>query len=674
MPVDVPEPGRPRVPPSAVAISTAAFGVPMVAALGAPDALGEYGALLWLLALIPAFLLAYHRGWRGAATALALGMASLSVTQVVATAMDLELPDLLLGVVVAYIGITPGIGGMAEKMHRDKDTVEQMAYTDELTRLPNRRHITLFLENEYEAAVRGRVLSTVLFDLEHFKEYNDRHGHATGDEALRVFADVLARTTRRSNLSGRLGGEEFLTVLADTGAEGAMIFAERVRTVLKGHHLADPPLTVSAGIATFHPGMRSADQFLAAADHALYQAKHAGRDQVKMFGRALAETSPPSTRPPPEGEPQSEYPREPEDLGKTRPSDALLPNEITEFGRGRSVLVVEHEDPARERTLEYLQREGFTVYGATDAPSAIEKLAIEYDVVVVSYPLPSATVHDLVATVKSRWPATQVVVMTTVDSAPEVVAAMRAGADQLLNKPIEMSDLRAKIGNALRRRDRVASGRLEARMLSVDSDERSAVTWARIREGLLGLVEAAELHDPYTQGHGERTAKFAVSLAKHAGLDETEITALEDRALLHGLGKLSIPSEVLGKDGRLDSADWITVRNHPKSGRSIVEAIVTHDMTLAAITWHSELWDGTGYPDKLSGEGIPIAARLTALANALSAMVSGRAYRRAYAWEDAVAEIQKDFGTAFDPELEPVFEKALEQLHSIYLETAPAEG
>ena len=672
---DVAEPFSQRVPPRAVVISAAAFGVPMFTALGAPEALGEYGALLWLLAVIPAFLLAYHRGWKGAATALALGMASLSVTQVVATAMNIELPSLLLGVVVAYMGITLGIGGMAEQMHRDKGTVERMAYTDGLTRLPNRRHIKLFLENEFAAAGRGRLLSAVLFDLDHFKQYNDRFGHAVGDEALRVFADVLARSTRRMNLSGRLGGEEFLTVLADTSSEGAMVFAERVRTVLKGHLLGDPPLSVSAGVVTFHPGMRSADELLAAADHALYQAKHAGRDRVKMFGHAIVESSGSlSLLQPPEGEPQSEYPRAPEELGKTLPPASLLPHQTTEFGQGRSMLVVEHEDPLRERVSDYLRRMGFAVYEATDAPSAIEKLAIDYDVVAVSYPLPSSEGHDLVATVKSRWPATQLVVMTKADNAPEVVDAMRAGADQLLKKPFEMSDLRAKIGDALRRRDRVASARMEARMLSVDSDERSAVTWTRIRAGLLGLVEAAELHDPYTRGHGERTASFAVVLAKKAGLNGAEITALEDGALLHGLGKLSVPTEVLGKDGALDPTDWVSVHNHPKSGRSMVEPIVTHDMTLAAITWHHERWDGTGYPDKLSGEAIPISARITAIGNALSAMVSGRAYRRAYAWEDAVSEIRKDFGTAFDPELAEVFEDALEQLHMIYLETAPAEG
>ncbi len=337
------------------------------------------------------------------------------------------------------------------------------------------------------------------------------------------------------------------------------------------------------------------------------------------------------------------------------------------------MLVVEHQDSVRGGVSDYLRGEGFAVYEATDAPSAIEQLAIDYDVVVASFPLPSSAGHDLVATIKSRWPATQVVVTTAAESAPEVIDAMRAGADQLLKKPFEMSDLRAKVGNALRRRDRVASARMEARMLSVDSHERSAVTWTQIRAGLLGLVDAAELHDPYTRGHGERTASFAVVLAKRLGLNGAEVTALEDGALLHGLGKLSVPTEVLGKEGALDPTDWLSVHNHPKSARAIVEPIVTHDMTLAAITWHHERWDGTGYPDKLSGEAIPIAARITAIADALSAMVSGRAYRRAYAWEDAVSEIRNDFGTAFDPDLEAVFEDALEQLHAIYLETAPAE-
>lgn len=130
------------------------------------------------------------------------------------------------------------------------------------------------------------MLSVVLFDLDNFKTFNDQHGHHAGDEALCGFAGVLTRTTRRMNLSARFGGEEFLSVLAGSDADGTMVFADRVRTALQARSFGGATLTVSAGVAVFHPGMRSPDELVAAADHALYQAKHEGRNCVRLFGHA----------------------------------------------------------------------------------------------------------------------------------------------------------------------------------------------------------------------------------------------------------------------------------------------------------------------------------------------------------------------------------------------------
>ncbi len=149
---------RKGVPAQALYISLGALVVPAGAALLVPDILGEQGVLIWLLALTPAFLLAYYKGWRGAALALAAGMATLSITQVVAILMGLTIPDGLFGVVVAYIGITLCIGWLAEVLLRDKKRMEGMAFEDGLTRLPNRRHGRVFLENEFAAAQRGRLL------------------------------------------------------------------------------------------------------------------------------------------------------------------------------------------------------------------------------------------------------------------------------------------------------------------------------------------------------------------------------------------------------------------------------------------------------------------------------------------------------------------------------------
>jgi len=657
-PIDV------RVPPRALLLSALALVVPVLSALLIPETLGEYGAMVWLLALVPAFLLAYYRGWRGAATALAAGMATLSITQAVANALGILIPDMLLGIVVAYIGITLGIGALAERMHRDRHRVQTMAYTDGLTRLPNRRHARIFLENEFAAASRGRLLAVVLFDLDNFKSYNDRYGHPEGDEALRAFGTVLARQTRRMNLSGRLGGEEFVTVLNDTDAEGAMLFADRVRSTLKTQGLGDPVLTVSAGVAAFHPGMKSADELLAAADHALYQAKAAGRDRVKLFGRAIVESSQerfPPPMPPLDTEPEGEYPRSAEELGKSIPPPTLLPHEISGFGRGRSILVVEPEGPVLGLIEDYLSREEFQVATAPDAPQALRLLGSEFDVVVASYPLPSAAGHEMVRAVKSRWPTTQVVVMTTRDDPATVADAMQAGADRLIRKPFEMTSLRSELGNALKRRDRIASASLAAQLMGLEGGGAGTDAFAAVREGLRTILRGAERHQPDTEGHGARTARFAKVLGS-ALADPPDPDALEWGSLLHDVGRLSVPREILEKKGSLEEDEWVAVRKHTRAGRTMVEPLLGPGSVTAAITWHHERWDGDGYPDGLAGEAIPMVARIVAVADALSAMLSPRAHRPALSWKEAVSQIRDGFGTAYDPGLEDVFESTLGQL------------
>ena len=273
-----------RVPPRALGLSLVALAVPVAGSLWAPRAQEDYAALLWLMALVPAFLLAYYHGWRGVATVLAAGMATLAVTQAVVLLLGRQIPDLLLGVVVAYVAIALAIGWLAEAFLRDVRQVGEMALTDSLTRIPNRRQARIFLENEFAAAVRGRPLAVVLFDLDHFKRYNDEKGHQAGDEALCHFAGILTESTRKMNLSARFGGEEFLSILADSDAEGAVAFAERVRELMKEDPARGNSLTVSAGVACYVPGMESPDQLLAAADLALYRAKGDGRDCVRISG------------------------------------------------------------------------------------------------------------------------------------------------------------------------------------------------------------------------------------------------------------------------------------------------------------------------------------------------------------------------------------------------------
>jgi diguanylate cyclase (GGDEF)-like protein len=275
---------KPRIPLRAVVISVAALAVPFIdTTLLQTDQSGA-GTLLWLLALIPAFLLAYYRGWQGVATALAAAMAVLALAVCVVTLRGGTLPQaMLLPVIGAYIAIALATGWLSEALHGTRAEAEMLALTDDLTGLPNRRHARMFLEAQLAAAKHSGPISVVLFDLDNFKAYNDRHGHSAGDRMLRTFADVLNSVSGGEALAARYGGEEFLAVLSHCDSAGGLAFAVRVRAALRDVQKSDrEPITVSAGIASSNGVPRSANELVVAADQALYNAKQQGRDRAAV--------------------------------------------------------------------------------------------------------------------------------------------------------------------------------------------------------------------------------------------------------------------------------------------------------------------------------------------------------------------------------------------------------
>jgi diguanylate cyclase (GGDEF)-like protein len=167
--------------------------------------------------------------------------------------------------------------------------VERQALVDGLTGLANRRAATDALHAEAARAERLETpLSVVLADLDEFKEVNDVHGHAVGDEVLRAFAEVLRETLRESDVAGRWGGEEFLLLLPGADEEGAAQLAERLRIALAARGFPGVPglrVTASFGVAEYG-GETNTEQLLAAADRALYRAKRAGKDRVERAARA----------------------------------------------------------------------------------------------------------------------------------------------------------------------------------------------------------------------------------------------------------------------------------------------------------------------------------------------------------------------------------------------------
>jgi diguanylate cyclase (GGDEF)-like protein len=281
---------QPKIPPRAAFLAFGALGVPVANTLFLTPTESGCELLLWLLALVPGFLLAHYRGWRGAATALAVGMAVLALTHAVLMLEGRSIPNppLLFGVMVAYLAMSLLVGWAAEVLHQSRARAEQLALTDDLTSVPNRRRARMFLEQQFEAARVGQPLSIVMFDLDAFKLYNDTYGHAAGDDALCNFSRALLSSTRPRELSARYGGEEFMAVLPTCDLEGALTFVHKVRSALREVQQDESLLTVSAGVACYAGSMGTANELIIAADRALYEAKKQGRDAVRVYGADLS--------------------------------------------------------------------------------------------------------------------------------------------------------------------------------------------------------------------------------------------------------------------------------------------------------------------------------------------------------------------------------------------------
>ena len=172
---------------------------------------------------------------------------------------------------------------------------------------------------------------------------------------------------------------------------------------------------------------------------------------------------------------------------------------------------------------------------------------------------------------------------------------------------------------------------------------------------IYALVSVVETRDPYVYGHSRRVNTYAVALAEAIGLSPDDVSKVSTAALLHDIGKIGIPDNVLNKKGKLDEENWEAIKAHPRLGANIVGNIPNLVPCVSSILHHHERWDGRGYPDGLKGEEIPLEARILAIADTFEAMTSARPYRPALSREEVVKELRQGAGTKFDPKLVEVF-------------------
>jgi putative two-component system response regulator len=229
-----------------------------------------------------------------------------------------------------------------------------------------------------------------------------------------------------------------------------------------------------------------------------------------------------------------------------------------------------------------------------------------------------------------------VVMLTSLDQTNDRIRALDAGADDYMTKPVDRVELVARVRSALR---------LKGVYDSLDSAE----------QVIFALAAAVEAKDPYTEAHTQRVADSARAIGVRMGLGNSDLDALYRGGLIHDIGKIGIPDAILLKPGPLDREEEATMHLHPLIGENIVAPLRTGASLLPIIRNHHEHFDGTGYPDRLTGTNIPRLARIVSVCDAFDALVNDRPYRARKNVDEAIATLMAGAGRQWDPEVVALF-------------------
>jgi len=325
------------------------------------------------------------------------------------------------------------------------------------------------------------------------------------------------------------------------------------------------------------------------------------------------------------------------------------------------VMVVDAEPRSRCSLVHALRSARHEVTEFGDAHEALDRLAQgDHDVVVADACLPSMSGVELLAAIAARGVDVVVIMVTPAESALAGIECLKAGAMDYVTRPFEPEDLLLRIGRGMERRSL-----LEERVRhQQDAEARLTRSSQDIKRLFLGAVEslacALEARDPHTRGHSARVADLASAIALPLRLAEHQRERLRIGGLLHDIGKIGIPDDILKKPGRLTRRERAQIQTHPLIAVSILSPGLADSETIAIIRHHHERIDGSGYPDGISGEEIPIGARILAATDTFDAMTSKRPYRPAYSREQALEEMRHCAGLQLDTEVVRVFHMLLQ--------------
>jgi putative two-component system response regulator len=318
------------------------------------------------------------------------------------------------------------------------------------------------------------------------------------------------------------------------------------------------------------------------------------------------------------------------------------------------ILIVDDESSARFALELLLRREGFDVREVHDGKSALTECAIfRPDLILLDVVMPGMDGFEVCRQIKStpETRLTPVVLITGLSATEDRIKGINAGADDFLSKPLDFSELLARTRSLLR--------------LKQYTDELENAETV-----LFTLARSIEARDPYTHGHCERLAQMASGLGERLGLEEEAIKALRWAGIVHDVGKVAVPDSILLKPGPLTAEEIQVMRKHSEAGERICAPLRSFRQVLPIIRHHHEKRDGSGYPDGISGDAIPLTARILQLADVYDALTTDRPYRTAVDSEAALAMMEQEAVRGWwDRELFAAFRRMIRETRS----TVPAQ-
>jgi putative two-component system response regulator len=291
-----------------------------------------------------------------------------------------------------------------------------------------------------------------------------------------------------------------------------------------------------------------------------------------------------------------------------------------------TILVADDSEKNRELLSDILTAEGYKVICAEDGDSALQEVTNRaIDLALLDVVMPGKSGYEICQSIKFN-PETRfipVVLVTGLSIVDERIRGIRAGADDFLSKPVNSQELLARTRSLLRLKE------------YTDELENAETV-------LFSLALSIEAKDPYTKGHCDRLSSYSEALGRRLGLPQEECVALRRAGVVHDVGKIGVPEHVLLKASSLNEEEWEVMKQHPITGERICSPLKSFRLVLPIIRHHHEKLDGSGYPDGLKGDKIPMTARVLQITDIYDALVTDRPYRRALLHGDAIRTMQDE--------------------------------